>query len=489
MLRFRERLVLVTTLTLACLALLPTAAHAAGKITNGTRAGDAIYARQFQSVVALVRYDGESQFDGQFCAGALIDDRHVLTAAHCMMSGDEGPTRFAPSAFGVLAGTRSLDTSSLDRRALVPVQAIFVNRNFNPDTLRWDAAVLRLSRPITGVPTLGVMSHAESEAFGLGDRRRTGAAAGWGDTNPRTDYCCFPSVMRTAPIPIQPDGICRTNLARASHVRFSPEFQFCGGRLGTRGQLGADTCQGDSGGPLVVTIDGSPRLAGVTSFGLGCGEEFYGVYARATALGDWLRSIPGALPEDDRAAVNGPGDLARPTAVGTPRTYHSARIQVTPAATGARPTGYALYLRSGTGANARDIFLGTSTRTDGVVPLPATRTRVPYLLILRPRGPFGEGPSYGLRTRPRVDSARPTIPTRVAIARMGGRVTVTWRPSSDGQSGVAGYLVQRLVRGRWHNPLAVDGRVFRFSGLQGRVRVRAVDHAGNLSAWTASRAY
>lgn len=59
-------------------------------------------------------------------------------------------------------------------------------------------------------------------------------------------------------------------------------------------QGGKDTCFGDSGGPLTCPQNGTRQLAGIVSFGAGCAKPNYaGVYARVTAVRDWIKSIAG----------------------------------------------------------------------------------------------------------------------------------------------------------------------------------------------------
>jgi len=467
------------------LAAFPASASAGvtGKITGGTKAPDAQYQSHLRSTVALVSLDARNQYDGQFCAGTLIDELHVVTAGHCLVDDGDVRTRIAPSSFAVLPGTATLNERSLNRSQLVPVAAMFVNPNFNVRTMRWDVAVLRLARPITDVPVMPLLSGDEAVALGLGTATATGLVAGWGDQDPDEDDCCFPSQIQSVQVPLHPDATCQTNLERAPYLSFTPEFQLCAGRLGTGGRLGADTCQGDSGGPLYIDAAGGVRLAGVTSFGVGCGQRFYGVYARATTVAPWLASIPGITPGDTRDPSHGPGDLAAPTGAATPFKYDRVKLQITPATSGAPATSYTVWLRDGRPAEAQDIYLGSTTTTSLSVRVPPSNSPIPYQLLVRPVAESGEGPTALVRARPVLDQVKPSTPGGVSVS---GR-TATWRAAVDRQSGIQGYLVQVKVNGRWRSPKYVEARRFAI-GAASHVRVRSIDWADNLSAWSASAA-
>jgi hypothetical protein len=325
----------------------------------------------------------------------------------------------------------------------------------------------------------------ESAALGLGTTQATATVAGWGDTDPDVDDCCYPSQLQSASVPVQTTPTCQTNLRRAPFVSFDVEYQLCAGRLQAAGHLGTDTCQGDSGGPIIVDVAGTPRIAGVTSFGVGCGQQFFGVYARTTALAQWLDSVPGIPADDPRDPSHGPGDVAAPVATGQPYDYDSVRIQVTAPTTGPAPTSYTVWARDGRAVSARDIYLGRTELTDFVVDAPPTNSSAPYQLLVRPYlTDVGDGPTASVRTRPVVDRVRPSAVRGLRVARH----VASWRASADRQSGIGGYDVQRKVKGRWLAAKFVTGRSLRLAG-HGSVRVRACDLAGNASAWSAAVSY
>ncbi len=60
---------------------------------------------------------------------------------------------------------------------------------------------------------------------------------------------------------------------------------------------GIHTCicllmQGDGGGPLVCQVDGFYELAGLVSWGFGCGrEDVPGVYVKVSSFIGWINQI------------------------------------------------------------------------------------------------------------------------------------------------------------------------------------------------------
>jgi secreted trypsin-like serine protease len=475
---------LATVLATACV-VAPTvgaAPHAAsGRIVGGSKPADDVYQGRLRPLVALISMSAPDQYDGQFCGGTLIAPTVVLTAGHCLVDNAPFAYRSSPSSIGVLAGARSLKARTLDRSALVPVREIYVHPSFNLDTFRFDAALLRLSRPVTNVPTMPILTSDEAGALGIGDREVGALAAGWGDTDPTSDRCCYPTELQALNQTIHTTQACTSNLDRSSSLPFAADLQLCSGAIGR------DTCQGDSGGPLVVDVAAAPRLAGIVSYGSGCGEGSYGIYTRASAMRDWVGALPGTTEGDARDLSHGFDDSTAPTLVGAVALdYSRVRITVAPGA-GGTPVRYRAYERRGRPVDAQDVVLGGGPASGTfVVRLHPTRSKLPYTVVVRGVTANGETPPLKVRTQPIRDLVAPSRPRSIAARTTGPRVVVTWRTSTDRQGGVASYEVQRRSGGRWSATSSVPHPstrlVVRGAG-HGQVRVRARDLAGNASGW------
>jgi secreted trypsin-like serine protease len=208
-----------------------------GRIINGKE----VQPFSYPFVVSL-------QANGQhFCGGSLLDNRTVLTAAHCTniidtnaitVSVKRHDLRLQPSQ----EGGQSIRITRQTRHP-----------QFDSTRILNDIAVWKLASPVA-VPvsyvTLDDGSYADQEDL-------PAEAIGWGRINPNTQESA-PRLKHTV-LPIYNNQMC----SRGYGWSISPQAQVCAGYAeGT-----SSTCQGDSGGPLFIKQGGQTIQIGVTSYG------------------------------------------------------------------------------------------------------------------------------------------------------------------------------------------------------------------------------
>ena len=255
--------------------------------------------------VALLGSSTSSGYLAQFCGGAIISARWVVTASHCVR--DDLDVPLTPGELQIGSGSASLfDYGSASR---VGVAQIIEHPSYESGSFLNDIALLRLSSDLdlsgTNRAAIQLPFSVDADAWPARDTAVT--ATGWGCTDVLgfEDSCSnYPDALRSVGLSVQAspgDWQC------AEVIGYWSPLMMCAGTAGG----GADTCSGDSGGPLVVGEGSSALLAGITSWGEGCGLAGYpGVYTRVTAYVDWVSAQTGitatpATPVVETPAVDG----------------------------------------------------------------------------------------------------------------------------------------------------------------------------------------
>ncbi|XP_002046313.3 protein masquerade [Drosophila virilis] len=213
------------------------------------------------------------------CGAALIGTQWVLTAAHCVTnivrSGDAIYVRVGDYDLTRKYGSPGAQT--------LRVATTYIHHNHNSQTLDNDIALLKLHGQAElrdGVCLVCLPARGVSHTAG---KRCTVTGYGYmGEAGP------IPLRVREAEIPIVSDAECiRKVNAVTEKIFILPASSFCAG-----GEEGHDACQGDGGGPLVCQDDGFFELAGLVSWGFGCGRvDVPGVYVKVSSFIGWINQI------------------------------------------------------------------------------------------------------------------------------------------------------------------------------------------------------
>jgi secreted trypsin-like serine protease len=233
------------------------------RIIGGTLAPIGAYPWQVS-----IGISGQPQIYGHFCGGSLVGPNWIVTAAHCVY----GQT--APEHLQVLTGTNFLNQGG----EIHLVDQIVVNEGWSSTTFDHDVAILHLPEAVHQNP-ISLVSPQDADRLA-----RPGLIAlvsGWGLT--RESGSQVSNVLRNVSVQLVTKQDCS---GTASYPGAITDTMICAGFA----EGGKDGCQGDSGGPLIVpNLSGGFALAGIVSWGEGCGRPGkYGVYTFVPSVQQWL---------------------------------------------------------------------------------------------------------------------------------------------------------------------------------------------------------
>ncbi|GAB6024238.1 hypothetical protein CHUAL_008933 [Chamberlinius hualienensis] len=213
----------------------------------------------------------------KYCSGTLINDRYVLTAAHCLH-------RKLSRLFTVVINDHNINGSSSE--ISFKVEKIIINPNFDPITFDYDIALILLTKSVVLGPQLRPICLPTTKQR-LNYTETLATIVGWGDVIEGADeYKSSVNQLNKLQISIVSNEECKLAAGLKSYLISSR--MMCAGNI--RG--GQDACQGDSGGPLLVKSKGKWLQIGIISWGVGCARpNYYGVYTRLSEFQNWIKQL------------------------------------------------------------------------------------------------------------------------------------------------------------------------------------------------------
>ncbi|TDG42751.1 hypothetical protein AWZ03_010829 [Drosophila navojoa] len=233
---------------------------------------------EFPWMVAILIHDSLNNFKSMG-GGSLISPRVVLTTAHIFQ---EGMNEIVVARAGEWDNRYTYEALKHQDRL---VQEIITHPDFDNMTGFFDLALLILSPPFKLDKHIGTICLPSPAA--IFDSSRC-TVTGWGKRGySDKDY---PNILKNIELPFVERNKCENQLRY--NTRLGRYFELHESFVCAGGERGRDACFGDGGAPLVCPITkGSARyqLAGMVSWGLGCGaENVPGVYTNVQMMMPWI---------------------------------------------------------------------------------------------------------------------------------------------------------------------------------------------------------
>ncbi|XP_040322403.1 coagulation factor IX, partial [Herpailurus yagouaroundi] len=205
-----------------------------------------------------------------FCGGSIINEKWVVTAAHCINPDVE---------IIVVAGEHNTEETEHTEQKRNVIRTI-LHHSYNASVNKYshDIALLELDEPLTLNSYVTPICVADREYTNTFLKFGYGYVSGWGKVFNRGRPA---TILQYLKVPL----VDRATCLRSTKFTIYNNM-FCAGFH----EGGKDSCQGDSGGPHVTEVEGINFLTGIISWGEECAMKGkYGIYTKVSRYVNWIK--------------------------------------------------------------------------------------------------------------------------------------------------------------------------------------------------------